>query len=216
MTDVVVVTSPACHLCEDALEALAELSKGFPLSVREVDMAFPEGRLLVERHHLRTAEAGFGWLNEGSELAIEKTTSIMPPEERVERFWTAHGRTAELATVLIAFRNNRTTPLTPEHLCIWYGVPVDQARSITRELQADGIFERADLSEEAYVWNPELDWVGPLTTPPGGGSRNARRREGDGARVKVGRRATPTPRPERPQRLLEGDHCGSSRTGPQR
>ncbi|MBI3647581.1 MAG: glutaredoxin family protein [Actinobacteria bacterium] len=50
MTEIVVVTSPACHLCEDALEALAELSEEFPLSVREVDMASPEGRQLVERH----------------------------------------------------------------------------------------------------------------------------------------------------------------------
>ena len=50
MVEVVVVTSPACHLCEDALGALAELAREFPLSVREVDIRSEEGVAFVERH----------------------------------------------------------------------------------------------------------------------------------------------------------------------
>ena len=49
MVHVVVVTSPTCHLCEDALDALAELSKEFQLEVREVSLESPEGALLLER-----------------------------------------------------------------------------------------------------------------------------------------------------------------------
>jgi len=48
--DVVVLTSPACHLCQGAIEALGELATDFPLSVREVEMTSPEGMLLVQRH----------------------------------------------------------------------------------------------------------------------------------------------------------------------
>jgi hypothetical protein len=51
MTDVVVLTSPACHLCEDALEALAELGREFPVRVREIGMESPEGRELIRMHH---------------------------------------------------------------------------------------------------------------------------------------------------------------------
>jgi hypothetical protein len=50
MTDIVVLTSPACHLCEDALEALAELGREFPIRVREVGMETPEGRVLLRTH----------------------------------------------------------------------------------------------------------------------------------------------------------------------
>lgn len=49
MHDVVVLTSPACHLCEDALEALAGLSSEFELSLREVDIFSPEGKALLDR-----------------------------------------------------------------------------------------------------------------------------------------------------------------------
>ena len=48
--EVVVVTSPSCHLCEDALAALAELAAEFPLSVRQVDMGSAEGGRIVERY----------------------------------------------------------------------------------------------------------------------------------------------------------------------
>lgn len=50
MVDVVVVTSSPCHLCEDALQALSELSREFPLSVREVDIQSPEGARIVAAH----------------------------------------------------------------------------------------------------------------------------------------------------------------------
>ncbi len=50
MIEVVVVSSPACHLCEDAVEALAELSNEFPLTVREVDIRSLEGEALVRAH----------------------------------------------------------------------------------------------------------------------------------------------------------------------
>jgi thiol-disulfide isomerase/thioredoxin len=55
--EVVVVTSPSCHLCEDALAALAELAAEFPLSVREVDIRSPEGARIVERHRPATPPA---------------------------------------------------------------------------------------------------------------------------------------------------------------
>lgn len=50
MTDVVVLSSPACHLCQDAIEALLELDREFPIRVREVGMETPEGRELVRVH----------------------------------------------------------------------------------------------------------------------------------------------------------------------
>lgn len=50
MVDVVLVTSSPCHLCEDALEVLSELSREFPLSVREVDIRSPEGARIVADH----------------------------------------------------------------------------------------------------------------------------------------------------------------------
>lgn len=50
MIEVVVVSSPSCHLCEDALAALADLAAEFPLSVREVDIRSPEGARIVERY----------------------------------------------------------------------------------------------------------------------------------------------------------------------
>lgn len=49
MREVVVLTSPDCHLCEDALEVLTTLASEFDLSVRKLDVSSPEGRLLAER-----------------------------------------------------------------------------------------------------------------------------------------------------------------------
>ena len=57
MVDVVVVTSTSCHLCEDALEALSELSHEFPLSVREVDIRSPAGARIVADHRPPTPPA---------------------------------------------------------------------------------------------------------------------------------------------------------------
>ena len=48
--EVVVVRSPACHLCEDAIESLAELAKSQPLDVRVVEIDSDEGRAIVTRY----------------------------------------------------------------------------------------------------------------------------------------------------------------------
>lgn len=50
MRDVVVLTSSACHLCGDAVEALGELAPEFGLSVRMVNMLSAEGKRLVDRY----------------------------------------------------------------------------------------------------------------------------------------------------------------------
>ena len=44
------VTSPACHFCADAQEAVAEFARAYPLDVRTVDMASEEGRAIVRQH----------------------------------------------------------------------------------------------------------------------------------------------------------------------
>jgi glutaredoxin-like protein DUF836 len=51
MVDVVIVTSPACHLCEDAIAALTQLAEEFPLTIREVELDSEEGRRIFERFH---------------------------------------------------------------------------------------------------------------------------------------------------------------------
>jgi len=50
MTEVVLLSSRDCHLCEDAREALGELAREFPIRVREIDMASPDGLVLVAAH----------------------------------------------------------------------------------------------------------------------------------------------------------------------
>ena len=50
VVQVTVVTSHACHLCEDALAVLEEVSRTGPMEVRTVDMASEEGRAIVRRH----------------------------------------------------------------------------------------------------------------------------------------------------------------------
>jgi len=50
MHDVIVLTSPVCHLCEDAVEALGDLTPEFDLTVRKVDMLSAEGKRLVDRY----------------------------------------------------------------------------------------------------------------------------------------------------------------------
>lgn len=49
MVDVLVVTSPACHLCDDALEALGELVNEYDLSIRETSIDSVEGRTVFQR-----------------------------------------------------------------------------------------------------------------------------------------------------------------------
>ncbi len=48
--EVVVVRSRGCHLCEDAIEALDELGREFPLRVRVVQLETPEGRAIMAKH----------------------------------------------------------------------------------------------------------------------------------------------------------------------
>ncbi|WP_225754842.1 glutaredoxin [Actinotalea sp. Marseille-Q4924] len=47
---VTVVHAPACHLCEDAVDALADLGQRWPLTVRVVELESTEGALLVAQH----------------------------------------------------------------------------------------------------------------------------------------------------------------------
>lgn len=49
MTRIVVVTSPTCHFCQDAMDALEELSHEFAVEVVEVDIRSPESLAIVER-----------------------------------------------------------------------------------------------------------------------------------------------------------------------
>ena len=48
--DVLLVTSPACHFCADAEDALAELSKEFDLRISRIDARSPEGMALVQEY----------------------------------------------------------------------------------------------------------------------------------------------------------------------
>jgi hypothetical protein len=50
VTSILLVTSPGCHLCEDARTGLAELAAAFAVDVREADALSPEGATAVERH----------------------------------------------------------------------------------------------------------------------------------------------------------------------
>lgn len=50
MTEVIVLSAPDCHLCEDALDALREIGREFSLHVREIAMESIEGRELVRIH----------------------------------------------------------------------------------------------------------------------------------------------------------------------
>lgn len=49
-TQITLVHSPACHFCDDARAALAELGADFPLAVELLDAADPRGRRLVDLH----------------------------------------------------------------------------------------------------------------------------------------------------------------------
>lgn len=48
--EVVLVEAAACHLCEDARRTLEDASREHPLAVRSVDIASPEGRVIVRDH----------------------------------------------------------------------------------------------------------------------------------------------------------------------
>lgn len=47
---VTIVHTPACHFCEDAQAALAELAVEFPLRIEPVGAATPAGRRLIDAH----------------------------------------------------------------------------------------------------------------------------------------------------------------------
>ncbi len=47
---VTVATSPACHFCEDAREALDGLAREYPLTVEETAADSPAGQVLLREH----------------------------------------------------------------------------------------------------------------------------------------------------------------------
>jgi len=47
---VTLVESPACHFCEDAAEALAELARTYRIETEVVDLMSAEGARLAARH----------------------------------------------------------------------------------------------------------------------------------------------------------------------
>ena len=47
---ITVVQAPACHFCQDAHDALVELARQYPLTVRSLEVYSEEGRALVAEH----------------------------------------------------------------------------------------------------------------------------------------------------------------------
>lgn len=52
LIDVVVVTSPGCHFCDDALGLLEELAETYPLRRELVPLCSEVGRSLLVRHRV--------------------------------------------------------------------------------------------------------------------------------------------------------------------
>jgi glutaredoxin len=50
--DIVLVTAPGCHYCDDALRLLDEVGRTKPLKVRTVPLSSDEGRALLARHRV--------------------------------------------------------------------------------------------------------------------------------------------------------------------
>lgn len=50
--DILLVTSPGCHYCDDALRLLEELGESTPLTVRTAPLSSDEGRELTVRHRI--------------------------------------------------------------------------------------------------------------------------------------------------------------------
>ena len=48
---VTAVTAPACHFCDDAQAALAELAHAYPLTLRLVAADSSDGQALLHAHH---------------------------------------------------------------------------------------------------------------------------------------------------------------------
>jgi hypothetical protein len=47
---ITVVSAPACHFCEDAQSAIAELARDFAISTQHISIESAEGHALVSRH----------------------------------------------------------------------------------------------------------------------------------------------------------------------
>jgi len=97
----------------------------------------------------------------------------MESNERVRRFWNAHGTSATHLVVLHAFSSNPHLQRTPEGLSLWYGLPVNRVRELCVELAECGILGRTRGQTNVYEWNPTLDWTDPRREP---GSRIFMRR----------------------------------------
>ena len=50
--DILVMTAPGCHFCDDALRLLDEIGNVTPLMVRTVPVSSDEGRALIVRHRI--------------------------------------------------------------------------------------------------------------------------------------------------------------------
>jgi hypothetical protein len=50
--DILVMTAPGCHFCDDALLLLDDMGKVRPLTVRTMPISSDEGRALIVRHRI--------------------------------------------------------------------------------------------------------------------------------------------------------------------
>jgi glutaredoxin len=50
--EVVLVTNPGCHYCDDALRLLDDIGERIPLRIRTLPLSSDEGRVLVVRHRV--------------------------------------------------------------------------------------------------------------------------------------------------------------------
>lgn len=81
------------------------------------------------------------------------------PADRARRCWRAHGRSQAHLTVLQALSTHPDFAWTPEHLFIWYGVRLDRAQAIMRELAGCGIARSVAGGSRGYVWDRRLVWA---------------------------------------------------------
>lgn len=80
-------------------------------------------------------------------------------EERTRRFWRAHARSFVHLTLLHAFISNPRRSWTVHDLSNWYGIRLDRAKAVARELAACGILRSVDGRAEAYRLHPSLTWL---------------------------------------------------------
>lgn len=50
--EITLVATPACHLCEMAKDSIGAVARDYPVSVRHVDLASPEGQELSVQHRM--------------------------------------------------------------------------------------------------------------------------------------------------------------------